>query len=62
MAKNEWAAVMEKLASVASIVANVGELCGTYGLKEDDLPVSLRSILESLHTWVLYRWPFSLMS
>ncbi len=50
MVKSEWAAVMEKLASVASIVVNIGELCGTHGLKEDDLPVGLRSILESLRT------------
>ena len=55
---------MEKLTSIASIVIDVGEACRTRGLVENDLPDSLRAILESLLRYVrpaLLR-PHSLMS
>ncbi|KAF8268834.1 hypothetical protein EI94DRAFT_1699938 [Lactarius quietus] len=48
--KEQWGAVMEKLASVGSIVINVGEACQTRGLAEEDLPDSLRAILKSLQS------------
>jgi hypothetical protein len=43
---------MEKLASIASIVINVGEVCQAHHLVEEDLPDSLRVILRSLHKYV----------
>ena len=43
---------MEKLTSIASIVIDVGEACRTRGLVEQDLPESLRAILESLLRYV----------
>ncbi|KAF8263808.1 hypothetical protein EI94DRAFT_1665241 [Lactarius quietus] len=48
--KEQWGAVMEKLAGVGSIVINVGEACQTRGLAEEDLPDSLRAILKSLQS------------
>jgi hypothetical protein len=42
---------MEKLASIASIVIDVGEACQTHGLVEEDLPDGLRGILKSLHRY-----------
>lgn len=36
---------MRKLARVASIVVNVGELCERHNLNEEDLPLVLRAIL-----------------
>ncbi|KAI0297835.1 hypothetical protein B0F90DRAFT_1736888 [Multifurca ochricompacta] len=46
--KEEWEVVMQKLASVASVVVDVGESCQTHNLKEEDLPTGLRTILRSL--------------
>jgi hypothetical protein len=42
---------MEKLASIASIVIDVGEACQTHGLVEEDLPDGLRALLKSLHRY-----------
>jgi hypothetical protein len=44
---------MQKLSRVASIVVDVGEACRTHNLREEDLPLGLRIILESLRTYVL---------
>ncbi|KAI9439180.1 hypothetical protein H4582DRAFT_121855 [Lactarius indigo] len=46
--KEECELVMRKLARVASIVVNVGELCRKHNLKEEDLPASLLGILSTL--------------
>jgi len=46
--KEECEIVMHKLARIARIIVNVGELCENRDLKEEDLPASLRAILDSL--------------
>ncbi|KAI9453850.1 hypothetical protein BJY52DRAFT_1189308 [Lactarius psammicola] len=46
--KEECKIVMRKLARVARIVVNVGELCERHNLSEEDLPASLRAILDTL--------------
>ncbi|KAI9453852.1 hypothetical protein BJY52DRAFT_794436 [Lactarius psammicola] len=46
--KEECKIVMRKLARVARIVVNVGELCEMHNLSEEDLPASLRAILDTL--------------
>jgi hypothetical protein len=43
---------MEKLASIANIVIDVGEACRMRGLVEEDLPDGLRVILTCLHRYV----------
>ncbi|KAF8264092.1 hypothetical protein EI94DRAFT_1703520 [Lactarius quietus] len=40
---------MSKVASVANIIVNVGEMCGRLDLKEEDLPAGLLNSLRSLH-------------
>jgi hypothetical protein len=50
--KEEWKLVMRKLERVASIIVNVGEICGKYNLKEEDLPAGLLDILRSLRMFV----------
>ena len=50
--KEEWGAVMEKLADIASIVIDVGQSCQTHGLVEEDLPDGVRKILKSLQRCV----------
>lgn len=50
--KEEWSAVMEKLADIGSIVINVGESWQAHGLVEEDLPNGLRKILQSLERYV----------
>ena len=49
---------MEKVASISSIVVDVGELCRTHDLREEDLPTSLRIILETLRRSVSQRFHF----
>ncbi|KAF8258924.1 hypothetical protein EI94DRAFT_1814322 [Lactarius quietus] len=46
--KEECEIVMHKLARIAKIIVNVGELCETHNLSEEDLPANLRAILCSL--------------
>ncbi|KAH9051392.1 hypothetical protein EDB83DRAFT_1309398 [Lactarius deliciosus] len=46
--KDECELVMRKLARVASIIVNVGEMCRKHNLKEEDLPGSLLAIMGSL--------------
>jgi len=46
--KEECEIVMHKLARIARIIVNVGELCEKHQLREEDLPASLRAILDSL--------------
>ncbi|KAI9451697.1 hypothetical protein BJY52DRAFT_92179 [Lactarius psammicola] len=46
--KEECEIVMHKLARIARIIVNVGELCENHSLSEEDLPASLRAILTSL--------------
>ncbi|KAI0297526.1 hypothetical protein B0F90DRAFT_897521 [Multifurca ochricompacta] len=53
--KEEWDIVMRKLARVAGLVVNVGESCQKYDLKESDLPPGLRTILQSLQSYVFIR-------
>jgi hypothetical protein len=43
--KEECEIVMQKLARIAKIIV---DLCEKYNLNEEDLPASLRSILDSL--------------
>jgi hypothetical protein len=43
---------MGKLARIARIIVNVGELCENHNLSEEDLPASLRAILRSLQRFV----------
>ncbi len=43
---------MRKLARIARIIVNVGELCGDRDLSEKDLPASLQAILGSLQRFV----------
>jgi hypothetical protein len=50
--KEEWAAVMEKLANVGSIVVNVGTMCQRHGLKEEELPPDLLSVLGSFQKYL----------
>ena len=47
--KEECEIVMHKLARIAKIVV---DLCEKYNLSEDDLPASLRGILDSLQRYV----------
>ena len=47
--KEEGEIVMQKLARIARIVV---DLCEKYDLSEEDLPTSLRSILDSLQRFV----------
>ena len=47
--KEECEIVMQKLARIAEIVVN---LCDKYNLSEEDLPASLRAILDSLQRCV----------
>jgi hypothetical protein len=47
--KEECEIVMQKLARIAKIVVN---LCEKYNLSEEDLPTSLRDILDSLQRCV----------
>ena len=47
--KEECKIVMLKLARIAKIVV---DLCEKYNLSEEDLPTSLRSILDSLQRYV----------
>ena len=47
--KEECKIVMHKLARIAKIVV---DLCEKYNLSEEDLPTSLRSILDSLQRFV----------
>ncbi|KAH8976987.1 hypothetical protein EDB86DRAFT_1389756 [Lactarius hatsudake] len=46
--KEECEIVMHKLARIARIVIDVGELCEHHNLSEEDLPAGLRTILGSL--------------
>ncbi|KAI0246689.1 hypothetical protein BJV78DRAFT_1157680 [Lactifluus subvellereus] len=50
--KVEWGILMGKVASVSSIVVDVGELCRTHDLREEDLPTSLRAIMETLRSLI----------
>jgi hypothetical protein len=51
--KDEWGVVMQKLANVGSIIVDVGEMCRTYDLNEEELPPNLRTVLGSLERCVL---------
>ena len=44
--------MMHKLARIASIIVNVGNLCENHNLGEEDLPAGLRAILDSLQRFV----------
>ncbi|KAH9169920.1 hypothetical protein EDB89DRAFT_1382302 [Lactarius sanguifluus] len=46
--KEECEIVMHKLARIARIIVDVGELCENHSLSEEDLPAGLRAILDSL--------------
>jgi len=46
--KEECEIVMYKLARIARIIVNVGELCENHNLSKEDLPSGLRAILGSL--------------
>jgi hypothetical protein len=44
--------MIRKLARIASIIINVGEMCGKHNLTEGDIPASLLAILGSLQRFV----------
>ncbi|KAH9040451.1 hypothetical protein EDB85DRAFT_139337 [Lactarius pseudohatsudake] len=46
--REECEIVMHKLARIARIIVDVGELCEHHNLSEEDLPAGLRTILGSL--------------
>ncbi|KAI0302460.1 hypothetical protein B0F90DRAFT_1714996 [Multifurca ochricompacta] len=48
--KDEWGIVMQKVASIASVVVDVGESAQIHDLKEEDLPADLRDTLRSLQS------------
>ena len=50
--KEECEIVMHKLARIARIIVNVGELCENHNLSKEDLPAGLRAILGSLQKFV----------
>ncbi len=50
--KEECEIVMHKLARIARVIVDVGELCENHNLSEEDLPASLRAILGSLQKFV----------
>jgi hypothetical protein len=46
--KEEWEVVTEKLKNVGSVVVDVGTMCQKHGLKEEELPSDLLTVLGSL--------------
>jgi hypothetical protein len=46
--KEEWEVVTEKLKNVGSVVADVGTMCQRHGLKKEELPSDLLTVLGSL--------------
>ena len=51
--KEKWGVVKDKLKKVASLVSNVGKACEDNNLEENDLPLDLRTIFQTLETYVL---------
>jgi hypothetical protein len=45
--KGEWKLVMEKLATVGSVVVYVGDMCRNHGLKIEKVPHDLLAIFGS---------------
>jgi hypothetical protein len=43
---------MYKLARITRIIVNVGELCETHNLREEDMPAGLWAILGSLQKFI----------
>ena len=58
--KEEWEAVMEKLHNVGTVVVYVGKMCQRHGLKKDELPSDLLTVLGSLQRYLFsllkYSW------
>ena len=50
--QEEWKLVMRKLTRVASVIVNVGDMCGKHNLDEEDLPAGLLAILRSFKGFV----------
>ena len=50
--KEECEIVIQKLARIAKVIVNVGRLCESRNLGEEDLPACLRAILDSLQRFV----------
>jgi hypothetical protein len=46
--KEEWEVVMEKLHNVGNVVVDVGKMCQRHGLKKEELPSDLLTVLGSL--------------
>jgi hypothetical protein len=46
--KEEWEAVMEKLHNVGTVVVYVGKMCQRHGLKKEELPSDLLTVLGTL--------------
>jgi hypothetical protein len=59
--KEEWKVVMEKLAKVGSVVANVGNMCRNHGLKVEELPSDLLAVFRSFER-CLFPFPFPLLN
>lgn len=49
---------MDKLASISSVVVDIGELCRTHDLIEEDLPKGLWEIMKTLRRCVSQRFYF----
>lgn len=50
--KKEYEKVTQRVARIARIIVNVGTLCADKNLSEEDIPVSLRGLLDSLRMCV----------
>ncbi|KAI0294481.1 hypothetical protein B0F90DRAFT_1919668 [Multifurca ochricompacta] len=48
--KQEWEVLMQKLSNVASVVVDVAESCQAHDINEEDLPIGLRAILDTLRS------------
>ncbi|KAH9973589.1 hypothetical protein BGW80DRAFT_1308347 [Lactifluus volemus] len=48
--KEEWEAVMEKLHNVGTVVVYVGKMCQRHGLKKEELPSDLLTVLGTLQS------------
>ena len=51
--KEKWGVVKDKLKKVASLVSNIGKACNDNNLEENDLPLDLCTIFQTLETYVL---------
>ncbi|KAI0291023.1 hypothetical protein B0F90DRAFT_441288 [Multifurca ochricompacta] len=48
--KQEWEVLMQKLSNVASVIVDVAESCRAHDINEEELPIGLRAILDTLRS------------